>query len=339
MVGGSMTDVRTGACNARWWRLIASCVVMALAGCAVSPDGAPGKGAGAASGEQRLATPWLTLTGARFAQAADAGGTPSLRSGPLAYQRFISPSAVAALGNELYIVDAGAGAVFRFDLALSAMTPVKGVAAHTSTQLFVASDFSLYALDVQNRRVLQFARSGQLLATFGDNVNLARPVDVVVDEARGLVLVADGVFNQIVAFHPLGRASHVIHLRGDERNRVLSIAALAVGADALYVSDPACRCIARVARDGAVLDTFGHHAIGQPGPLAVDRYGRVFVVDRFDRSLKVFARGRLVASVTAASLGLLQLSDLWIYDGWLVIADAAGARVELMRLAPPAEGE
>jgi len=322
-----------GPC-ARPGTALAACLALLLAGCIVGAPGASGDAVAPRSGRP-LVTPWLSLTGARLAPAADATGTPSLGSGPLAFHRFVHPTSAAVHGNDVYIADSGAGAVFRFDIALGAMTPLKGIQAHGTTRVFAAGDFSLYVLDAQNRRVQRFARSGQLLATYGDGINLVRPVDIAVDDADGRVLVADGAFNQLVAFHPLGRASYVVPLRGNERNRVLSIGAIAIGRDALYVSDPACRCIARVARDGTVLDTFGHQVIGQPGALAVDRHRRVFVADRFDRSLKVFMDGRLIFNLPAAALGLQQVGDLRISEDQLALADGAGARVELLRIAPP----
>lgn len=316
--------------DVRWLAAGIGAVTLFLAGCAAGQ--AP---VAAGNAQQRVLEPWLSLTGARLAQALDSTGTPSLTSGPLEFRRFIHPVTATAFGNDVYIVDSGAGMVFRFDIALNIMAPVKGVPSHDTTRIFVGSDFSLYVLDAARRRVLQYARSGQLLATFSDRLNLVHPVSIAVDQARALVLVGDGTFNQIVAFHPLGGASYVISLRGSERNRVLSIGAMAMGADALYVSDPACRCIARIARDGTVIDTFGNDVIGQPGPIAVDRHERVFVADQFDRSIKIFMNGKLIHTAGGSELGMLQVSDLTIRDGVLALTDGMGARVQLMRISPP----
>ena len=51
--------------------------------------------------------------------------------------------------------------------------------------------------------MLHYARSGQLLATFSDDLNLGRPVDVALDEARGRVLVADSYCRSEVAIESL----------------------------------------------------------------------------------------------------------------------------------------
>lgn len=288
-----------------------------------------------AASEQRLLIPFLSLSGALIAPAADPTGTPSLASGLQGFQRFVHPVSVASAANDLYVADAGLGRVFRFDVTLNAMTPLPGVAAGDSTRVSVGPDLSLYVLDPPNRRVFRFARNGRLLGTFRDDAQLARPVDLWVDPA-GRVFVADGVFNHLVAFSPLGRASYTVLLQGDERKRVMSVAAMTGGKEGFHISDPACGCMARISPSGAVLATFGHQSIAQPGRMAADRYGRLFVADALDGSLKVFSDGQLIADIKAGELGLQRISDVHISEGSVALADDVGARVELMRLAAPA---
>jgi len=285
----------------------------------------------------QLLTPSLTLSGARLSSGIDPTGTPSLRSGLGGFQRFVHPAAVAGRGPDSYIADIGSGTVYRFDSSLNVMAALPGIRAQTGIQLHVGADLSLYVLDQARRRVLHYARSGQLLASFSDNLNLGRPVDVALDEARGRVLVADAMYKQLVVFHPLGGASYVIPLRSGAGARVLGIAAMAIGREEIFLSDPLCACIARVSHDGAVLGSFGQHEIKQPGPIAVDREQRVFVIDAFDGSLKVFLHGELIHDLPAAELGLRQINDVWINNGWIFLSDGAGAGVKVMRLAAASE--
>ncbi len=281
----------------------------------------------------QLLTPSLTLSGARLSSGIDPTGTPSLRSGPAGFQRFIHPVAVAGRGPDSYIADIGSGTVYRFDASLNVMAALTGIRAQTGIQLHVGTDFSLYVLDQRGRRVLHYARSGQLLGRFSDNLNLGRPVDLALDEARGRVLVADAMYKQLVAFHPLSGASYVIPLRAGSRAWVLGIAAIAIGTEEIFLSDPLCVCIVRVSPDGAVLGSFGQHDLRQPGPIAVDREQRVFVIDTFDGSLKVFLHGELIHDLQAAELGLQQINDVSINDGGIILSDGAGAGVKFMRVA------
>lgn len=319
------------------WPMIAATMLTVSFGSARAADTAPGKPATPLSAAARLLTPTMSLSGAQLSSGIDPTGTPSVRSGITAFQRFVHPASAAGRDPDTYIADIGSGAVYRFDSRFNVMTALPGIRAQTGIQLHVARDLSLYVVDPPRRRVLHYARSGQLLATFSDNLNLGRPVDVAVDEARGRVLVADGMYNHLVAFHPLGRASYVIHLRTGAGERVFGIAGIATGAEGIFLSDPLCGCIAHATLDGAVLGTFGEHDINQPGPIAVDRDQRVFVVDAFDGSLKVFFRGELIHDLRSDELGLLKLNDVWVSDGAIILSDGTGAAVKIMRLAPPAE--
>lgn len=308
-----------------------------LAGCAVQ-DGAPGADARRPA-PSPLLSPLLALSGARLAPAADRAGTPLPRAGAAPLVPFIQPTAAAALGNDLYVADGGAGKVFRLDLALEVMVAVESVPAVPGVRLAAGADFSLYVLDPTRRRVVRLGRDGRMLTAFADEQNLGRPVAFAVDEARGQVLVADALYRQLVAFHPLGGGNRVIPLRGDERHRVMSIAAIALAREAIHISDPSCRCVAVASLDGTVSSTYGHQRIGQPGPIAADRHGRVFVADLFDASIKVFAAGRLIDDIPAAALGVREVRDLSVSESRLVVADGAGARVVVLRIAPPRREE
>lgn len=309
-----------------------------LMACATAPrDVPPAFSGGAAADQPALSqrpsfSPWLSLTGARQVAASDRTGTPAAAAATLGYTRFIRPVALAARGGEVVILDAGAGTAYRYDAALDLMTALGGVAVHPGTQLALGADYSLYVIDPPRRRVVRVARSGQQLTHYA-SADLQRPVDVAVDDARGLVYVADGGYNQLLAFQMLGGAATVIHVRGGEGARLQAVGNIALGPDAIYVADPLCRCLGRVAYLGGVLSTFGHDTVGAPGPLAVDRNRRVFVIDQFARVLKVFHQGRLIDTLPPRRFGLQQIDDLWIDDNVLYLADGLSGRVAAQRIA------
>lgn len=312
-----------------------------LASCAAPPREAPPSLSGGpadprvqASGAPALSAVY-SLTGARLVAAADRTGTPSPAAGALGFTRFIRPLALAARGGEVVILDSGAGAAYRYDAALNVMSALRGVPVHPGTQLALGADYSLYVIDQPGRRVLRVARNGQVVATYSDSANLQRPVDVAVDDARGLVIVADGGYNQLMAFHPLGGAATILHVRGAAGAGMQAVGHIAAGPDAIYVTDPLCRCIARVGYNGGVLSSFGQKALAQPGPLAVDRYQRVFVIDAFEQVLKVFHHGKLIDTLAARRFGMQQIDDVWIDDNMLYVADGLAAKVEALRVAVP----
>lgn len=317
-------------------RLALAVGVLALAGCAGAPrDAPPAVSDGAARAPSALSfTPWLSLTGARLVAGVDRTGTPAPAAGALGFTRFIRPLALAARGGEVVVLDAGAGTAYRYDSSLNQMSGLRAVPVHPGTQLAMGADYSLYVIDQPGRRVLRVARNGQVAASYG-GVDLQRPVDVAVDDARGLVFVADGGFNQVLAFHALGGAATLLHVRSGENARVQAVGHIGLGRDAMYIADPLCRCVARVDYNGQVLGTFGQGTIGAPGPLAVDRYQRVFVLDQFERVLKVFHQGKLIETLTPRRFGMQQIDDVWIDDNVLYLADGLSGRVEAQRMAVP----
>ena len=323
---------------AAWLRdaaLIAGAVT--LAACATAPREVPPAFGGGDALAQPVASqrpsysPWLSLTGARQVGATDRTGTPAPTARAVGYTRFIRPVALAARGGEMVILDAGAGAAYRYDAALELMTALPGIPAHTGAQLALGADFSLYVIDPPGRRVVRVARTGQPLTSYG-SADLQRPVDVAVDDARGLLYVADGGYNQLLAFHVLGGAATVLHMRGGAGLRLQAVGNIALGPDAIYVADPLCRCLGRVAFNGGLLNTFGHDAIGAPGPLAVDRSQHVFIIDQFERVLKVFHHGRLIDTLPPRRFGMQQFDDVWIDGNVLYLADGLSGRVEARRM-------
>ncbi len=284
----------------------------------------------------QLMTPVLSLTGAQVAAGVDRTGMPAVLAPMQGYQRFIRPAAVAAQGQDTYIADVGSGAIFRFDSTLQMMAVLPGIRAVVGTRLFVAGDRSLYVLDPPGRRVLHYAHNGQRLGVFGDAINLGRPVGIAFDEARGRILVADGMFNQLVAFHSMGRLPFVIPLKAAEGDRVMGIAGMAMDAAWIYLSDPVCRCVVRVSPEGVVQGRFGEDDLALPGPIAADRSGRVYVVDAFDGSLKVFFQDEMIYNLRPTELGLQQINDVWVGEGFITLSDGAAARVDVLRLLPPA---
>lgn len=271
------------------------------------------------------------VDGARFVPQLDRFGGPSLQSGSAPFVRLVQPIAAARRDSELYVADIGRGSVMRIDSSMGLMAPVPNTPVSPGIRLAVGVDRSLYVLDMARRRVLRFAREGSLVASYAEERNLVRPVAFIVDDARGEVLVADGQLLHLVPFHPLGGAGQPIVPRGDERNTVRSIAGMAVGPDGLHLSDPACACIVVMRRDGTIQSSYGHREIALPGPIAIDRHGRSFVVDGFDRSVKVFAEGRRIAILPGGG----DVVDLSLADSRLIVVNATSARVAVMPINGP----
>jgi sugar lactone lactonase YvrE len=259
----------------------------------------------------------------------------TLGAGPFTPLRM--PVAVAAAGPDLYVADAGPGALLRIDPVALRMVQLTARPFVPGTRLAVDLDGSVYVLDPVSRRIQRFGRDGRLLQTFNADATVASLRDLVPDPARGRLVGVDSLNRQLVAFRPLGGAFELLALRGEPRYTLQSLDALAVAADALYAIDARCGCLARIAFDGRVLETFGHGELRRPERLAADRDGRLYVSDRADRTIKVFRGARLLESIELARFAILEASDLAFSEGWLYVADAPGGQVRMLRVQPPAK--
>jgi hypothetical protein len=229
------------------------------------------------------------------------------------------PVAVAAMGPDVYVADAGLGMLLRADQVANRLTPFGPRGVQPGTRLAAAVDGSLYVLEPAGRRLQRFARDGRLLQTFPVDPTIASLRDLALDPARGRILGADALNRQLVAFRPLGTSSELLPLHGEPRYQVASFDALAF--------------------DGQVLATFGHERLVKPERIAADRYGRLFVADGGDRTIKAFRDGTLEETIPNASLGLLEATDLIHADGWLYVADAPGSQVRMLRVQPPPKAQ
>lgn len=281
-------------------RTLLAILCAALAGCAGAPAPVPAS--------QPVLSPGALLRGAEL-------------SPPL--QR---PIAVAAQGAELYVVDAVLG-LARVDPQARRVVPIVRRAFASGTRIAADADGSVYVLEPALRRLQRLARDGRVLTAYEIDATVGSLTDFILDAARGRVLALDALHRQLVAFHPLGRAFEVMPLRG-----MTSPTAIALGDGALYAADPRCACLARIAPDGRLLATFGHNGVRQPGRLAADRHGRVVIYDHGDRKLKVFRGERLAGEFDLLRLGVTEVSDLALAEGWLTIADAPGAQLRMFRM-------
>jgi hypothetical protein len=288
----------------------AALLCIALGGCAAAP----------ADGVRSALAPGPVIRGARLEA-----------TGP--YTLLLNPLAVAGSGAEVYVADAGLALLLRVDPYAGVMTPVLRRAFAPGTRIAADADGTLYVLDAVERRVRRYARNGRLLVDYAVDATVGSVTDMVLDSARGRLLVADSLHRQLVVFHPLGRAFEVLPLRASDRDAVLALGALAAGPAALHVADPRCACIARIDRDGRVSGTYGHGELRQPGRLVVDRFDRTIVADA--GSLKVLQAGRVTEEIAFARFGISSVTDLALAEDWLYLADAQRREVRMLRVLAP----
>ena len=279
------------------------------------------------------------LTGARLSNGPS-GVFQQPRTTVTGHQPFISPVAVAARNNIMYIVDSGHRQVFRYDPTTLSMLRFADTASGTASALTVGPDLSLYVAEVGTGQVMHYSWDGRQLPAFRHDTAMRQPVGVVVDEAGGHVFIADSLYNHVVVFNGLGRALDV--LRPDEAQ---SIESMARGPDGLYLVDRLGRQVVVMAFDGTDLYTFGNDVLNMPHAIAVDRFNRVFVSDDFDNTIKVFQDRELIATIGgsgASPASFSRIAFLSLDRNTLYVADSLNGRIQsflLSTVAPRRTGQ
>ncbi len=254
------------------------------------------------------------------------------------YVRFVRPVQVAARGNFVFVVDAGAQLLYRYDLSIDQLKVVmdlKGVTAGEVSDIYVYQDHSFLLVDPDSARVLHFNRNGRLIRVIEDSLNLIRPVAVTYDEQMGRLLIADGSSDDILVFTSTGQLQGVIGSRGLSDGRFLNITAITTGGAGIYVTARLGHRVQVMGRDGSHVDTFQPDTVVFPLAVAVDRGLNAFVSDYLDNSIKVFRDGLFLESIGGSGSGpgrFKLISDLWYDGGFLYAVDSLNGRIQILRV-------
>lgn len=345
-------------------RALALLAALVLAGCV---SGAPQTQSrphfytvGDAGGAGKRLIPYTTLAGyLQRSKTRDSGLFLAVTGAKPDRAVFTRPMAVAAGPQGVYVIDEASNALYRFrwDAAgadhattehrasshdglthaeLSRLSSLPGI--DEPTDLFVTGNGDVYLADGNGRKVVRYSMDGDEQQRFEDDETLNRPVAVTVANNGLRVLVADGLFDRVVVFNPAGRALYGIGSRGDEAGDFRNIRGMVQARDGmLYVVDGIHRRINVYGLDGSFLTGFGQSTFTDPGGIAVDDEGRVYLTDRFNHRILVFRNRQLVE--TYGSQGpepgqFNQPSGMSYHDGKLYVADRDNSRVQVFRVVP-----
>ena len=124
-----------------------------------------GASAAEADAPRPLVSRSQVLAGARMSNEPS-GIFQQPRATVTGYQPFISPVAVVARNNILYIVDSGLRQVFRYDPATMSMLRFADTISGTASALTVGPDLSLYVAEVGTGQVMHYSWDGRTLPAF-----------------------------------------------------------------------------------------------------------------------------------------------------------------------------
>ncbi len=288
--------------------------------------------------EQRPLARWSSISGILM-ERTPAGANTS----PTQRVRLVAPVAVAAQSNDVYIADGAQQTILKYDRSTQTIRKfISSPDIDITTAIYTDRALSLYLTSTRQPRVQQYDLDGRLLQTFQNASELPQPVATVVDDSRAEVFIADRLTARILVFN---RGGTVIRAIGaDVKKNALrfeNIVSLAMATNQLYVTDQLAKKVYALAPGGKKRYDFGADELMKPGAVATDTHNRVYVADLADNTIKVYRGGELQTTVgepgDPARLSFQVISDIWISDGFLYLADAASASVEILRVVPPCQ--
>ena len=290
------------------------------------------------AGQESLLDSDTTLTlvqeigsGVRLRTPGSDFGHAAARSYALGYA-----AAVAARGNDVYVVDQLSAELVHINLALGearALTTLPDPATHG---VYVTQDRIVYVVDKSARAVRQLDDAGQTIRLFADPTLIPAPVDVAETDWGGAIVVADALNNQLVMFNTLAGAFEVIGTKAPGRSLAQVIHAIAATRNSVYILDPQMGEVMRFNLLGIQIGNYGEDELQMPTALAVDRCNRLFVADQSGQGILVNLSDMMLPAVRAqhGAIILDQITDLWVDEGFLYVA--AGAQgIKIFRIEPP----
>ena len=252
--------------------------------------------------------------------------------------KFVRPVAVCVIRDLVYVVDMGLQGVYRYHRVsgeLEHVVDLGDLVAGEVADIYVTEDLSFYLTDTYGSRVLRFSHNGKLQREYKNKLNLVRPVSVTEDRITGNVIIADGEFDHVLVFNQQGDLYTSIGRRGEEPGEFLNITAMAFTDHDVYVASRVGGKIQVLSREGEYLYSLQQDVMRFPLSLVVGN-GRVFTSDYMDNTIKIFERGLLVES--AGGTGVVpgkfkRITDLWLEDGFLFVADSLNARIQVMKVS------
>ena len=264
-------------------------------------------------------------------------GTPLRQSGGMTTQSLGDVAAIAARGNELFVIDRQQGALLRIDLGTRDVQMLLPLRLPDTRGLHVTEDGIVHVVDRFERAVRQVDSYGYSRQVFSEVQYLASPVDVAVLNNSGQVIVADELENHLVVFNPLGAVTSIIGDRFRDTVMTQSISAIAPTSRGILIADASMAEAVEIDLDGRLLASYGEVDLSRPIAVTADDCGRIYVIDKaglFTSGLPADtepARHTLPAGFDSAA------TDLWIENNVLYVA-AGVYGVQMFAVNPPCVG-
>jgi DNA-binding beta-propeller fold protein YncE len=252
------------------------------------------------------------------------------------------PVAIAVRHGLLYIADAGnKGMVLTYDLQKKRISPINGAGeliADEASDIYVTKDGSFYITDTLGKRVLHLDEDGDFIKEFRSGPNISRPIAVTVNEDSGDVFIADEVYSKIIVFNQRGEPVRGMGGRGVGEGKFRIITDMIKVSGGFLVSDRIELSVQMLDERGNYQGDFGAKELYFPTALAADKFGRVYVAEKVDSTIKVFLNGELIDTIGKNGYGdgeFRHISDMKLVNRKLYVADSLNGRIQVFEILPP----
>lgn len=240
---------------------------------------------------------------------------------------FVFPIAVAATGMDIYIADAGLGALFRYDPGLDSMAAIPGVRITQQSRIAALPDGSVVVANGSAAPARRFARGGRAMQGIDPQLGAAFYDEVVGDANSGRFYGLDRVQGRLEEIMPHGRGATVLPpgLVPDLPQ------SMAMDNRRLYVAGRGCGCVVAIDLFGGRSKEIVAEDLVNVGAMAAGD-GWLVVADGMERQLRLYRDGALRADPGFAELRLVNPQGMSIANNMLYVADPGSRRIASFRL-------
>lgn len=245
-------------------------------------------------------------------------------------------AAVAAYGNDIYVVDQASGQLVRINLSQSEASVLMTLPDPRTHGIHVRPDRTIFVVDRNARGIRQLDESGRMIRLFSDQRLMPAPVDVTETDWGNIIVAVDELSNQLVLFNTLGGPIDVIGSGTWRPTIAQTVHAIAATPNSVFVLDRDMGEVMRFSLRGDQTGNYGEDELAVPTALAIDHCGRLFMADQSGQGILVSSTDMMLPSGRARQDDFLpdQITDLWVDSGALYIA--AGIQgISIYLVEPP----
>lgn len=317
---------------------VAALAFVVLAACAAVDVEPPARAQNLSAG---VLSPWMSIGGGWLAAAPTAAGgaapAPAMPAVPGGRRMLMRPVSVAARGDDVYIADAAARVLYRYERSadrLQTIAVLGAIRAGLPIGLAVDSARSVYVADPASGRAYALDSAGRLRTRYVAPHAQPLPVAIAPIGPGPDVLVADGALQRVIRYNPLGRP---IGELPSDRIRFNEIVDMRAGPRGVYVLDRAARQVVVFERGETFADAISLDDVADPVALAVDRTDRVYVLDAADQTIVVYSNGVAISRFGGGGAVPGRFAGPTSIDAdenLVYVADGGNARVQLLLATP-----